>query len=535
MSEKKVRTLNEFKAQVDAFDEHFLHAFNDIASLDEKYEERFASLGEEHSSYIEEYIASRPTIYQELLERITNHPIHHLYDDLVSSPLYIGVEDNFIPFIASNIDEARKILDAYLLDLRKVSSELNNYLLCFLKDISLDGENVRVGEDVFNAPNFPNFSFKDMTNVSPDYQEKVYRAHRILGEMENALRYIIRYYETKSFRKKVEHIADNAMYATYATLNKEKEDEALMMKCLLIDYYDRECYPFIKSMNDACSNYASISNFHLPNTFNEYVNVGYTPYELKNYDLYKERIKEIDSEGVMQKELRAPAFIDLLHKGNSVISTKELDDNINNFFYELILNYMTSFPLKKVHLALADVDTMDEFDLVMNFNKNYLRDNKLLVNDRCAEDSASLKEMLDTLARRISEVKGDYLAPNDYSSIFEYNKNHKNNSQDIYLFVYANCPKVMDEEIVEKLSNVLVNGPMCGVFSIILYNWSYRVNESIPHDRYQEFLNLVGERCVIFNYQEGHFNVMNERFIPHYNFKKEDLKDFFLKMADLTK
>ena len=531
MSKKNI-SFDEFRNRIDSFDAYFKKAFEDIASIDEKYEERFARLGEEHNTFVEEYIASRPSFYQELLERITNHPIHHLYDDLVSSPLYIGVEDNFIPFIASNIDEARKILSAYLIDLKKVSSELNNYLLCFLKDISLDGESVKVGEDSYNAPDFPDLSIKDMTNVSPSYQELVYRAHRILGETENALRYIIRYYETKSFRKKVEHIADNAMYATYASLNKEKEDEALMSKCLMIDYYDHECYPFIKKINEACNDYPSLAKFELPKGFKEYINVGYTTYELKNYDAYKNRIKEIDTEGVLDKELLFPIYIDLLHKGNAILSLKELDDSSINFFYSIVLSYMMAAPIKKVHLALVDLDMMDNFDLVMNFNKNYLCDNKLIVNDRCAEDASSFKELLDTLGRRISEVKGDYLAPNDYSSIYEYNKNHKDDPADIYLLVYANAPKGLDDELKEKLSNVIVNGPMCGVFSFFVYNWSYRA-PSVSN--YEEFIRLLENNAAIFNYDVHTFKVGEDVFIPHYNFKKEDLKDFFLKMADLTK
>ena len=110
-----------------------------------------------------------------------------------------------------------------------------------------------------------------------------------------------------------------------------------------------------------------------------------------------------------------------------------------------------------MNLTLIDVDGDSEYDLVMNYSKDYLDSNHLLFPNGIVTEAEQVKDAISELSKKYTEIKGNRLARANLDNIFDYNAANPDNSQEAYLMVYVNYPKNMDPNQAEKFTSLLKN------------------------------------------------------------------------------
>ena len=533
MAEKSFN-LADLKKQIDEFDSFFNKTIDLIHGIDEKYGKESKDVENEENKYAEKIIKDSPLLYEDLRQKISQHPLLSFYNDLAKSDIKLPAYNKREPFYASNIEDAHQELNKLLDEFKDLSKAMDEFNFSNGTECLFEGETLNINGTIYHAPNFPNLSTSDFDNANEKYKLLIMQAVDCLEQLMRVLEYICSYYTSVTFKDNVKKRAKKALEPAYQDIEKRKNEEATQLKQSLSEYYEKECAPVLEDNNNRLNDYVSMNNLEMPKDFHELINIGSTTYQFLHYENYLKEISQVDTRKLVKHTINFPLYLNLKEKGNVLINTNKvgnMDRELVDFVYQLVLQYIVSAPFRKMNLALVDVDSIDAFDFVYNFNKDYLKDNNLIFNKKIVNDAEGFRELMTGLSNKLNDIKGEKLAPKNCKNIFEYNEMSPENTQELYLFVYVNCPKCLDENIVEKMTNVLINGPQCGVFSIILNNESY----PLPTDSYGynkkshlNFIEQISPSSNVFEFGNGKFIFNNDDcFIPNYAFREKDIGDFF--------
>ena len=529
----KTPTFEEFKSSIDKFDNYFVRFSKSMNKLNNDEGSEISKAENDQNNYLDNLIKERVGIFLNLKNNVQKiiGGFSSRNVDLNSFGIYCK-EEHF-----DSIDNAIKTLNERNETLKTKLAELNEFNFeSSTATFSFDGEKATINNKEYVAPNFPELTDKDF-DTDKNYLPLIKDIYSACLDVLSNIDFIVNYYNGKAFKEKLSAIKGKVsdQFTDEISSSFDESKRKLISSCET--FFKNECGPYLEQNNLNLNDFQTVDTLNIPVDFRRKINIGSTPYQFKNFDMYANAIEKINYENLVKKDINVPYYIDLTKKGNILINTNGSDENLNNFIHQLIMQFVSSVPYKKINLALVDVDDSDDFDFVFDFSKEYLKNNKLLFNGNIATDEESFKEMVVSLNRKINEVKGDKLGPKYCNNVFEYNDMSPENTQELYLMVYVNCPKCLDSSLSDKISSLILNGNMCGVYSIILNNTktplakeSYQYNS----DAHKEFISKISNSSTVIDYdvKTKMYHIKDIILNPNYSFKTADVNQFFKLMNE---
>jgi len=202
--------------------------------------------------------------------------------------------------------------------------------------------------------------------------------------------------------------------------------------------------------------------------------------------------------------LAVPLILNLKKCGNIFLNIDE--ENYSNetidFVNQLIIQFLLSFPANRINFCLIDTDNkigFSQFKSLTKINndillKGIIRDERLL--------DTTIRDMEQTMYK----INDDFLSYNNVSDIFEYNKNFEANPQSIHLFVFANYPTGMRDDISKRVLKIIQNGNKAGIFSIIINNKACPLSPAFKQTEYAQFVDYAEKASLVINKKKNAVN-----------------------------
>lgn len=176
--------------------------------------------------------------------------------------------------------------------------------------------------------------------------------------------------------------------------------------------------------------------------------------------------------------------------------------NLNAMTLQL---FMTN-PAGKIRFTfISPSDAGDAFSTFMRFTDVDER----LVDTHVWVDSQRIEERLDVLLDRAQTISQDYLR-GQYNDILEYNQAAGKNAEPLQFLVVADFPRGFTQSALEKLENVMSNGPKNGIYTILSGDMSELLGSNDGNDqRYNAVLRRVCSKLTFFYFDEKGIHVPN--------------------------
>ena len=176
--------------------------------------------------------------------------------------------------------------------------------------------------------------------------------------------------------------------------------------------------------------------------------------------------------------------------------------NLNAMTLQL---FMTN-PAGKIRFTfISPSDAGDAFSTFMRFADVDER----LVDTHVWVDSQRIEERLDVLLDRAQTISQDYLR-GQYNDILEYNQAAGKNAEPLQFLVVADFPRGFTQGALEKLENVMSNGPKNGIYTILSGDMSELLGSNDGNDqRYNAVLRRVCSKLTFFYFDEKGIHVPN--------------------------
>lgn len=176
--------------------------------------------------------------------------------------------------------------------------------------------------------------------------------------------------------------------------------------------------------------------------------------------------------------------------------------NLNAMTLQL---FMTN-PAGKIRFTfISPSDAGDAFSTFMRFTDVDER----LVDTHVWVDSQRIEERLDVLLDRAQTISQDYLR-GQYNDILEYNQAAGKNAEPLQFLVVADFPRGFTQSALEKLENVMSNGPKNGIYTILSGDMSELLGSNDGNDqRYNAVLRRVCSELTFFYFDEKGIHVPN--------------------------
>ena len=196
----------------------------------------------------------------------------------------------------------------------------------------------------------------------------------------------------------------------------------------------------------------------------------------------EDSLAQINLSPVLKEEmgdgyLKAPVILDLKKQGNILINLNERSDEYSDrsagLINQIVLQYLLSFPVGRLHLWLIDLEDKMKFKYSMlnNVGDGILHGNTIIKNIKGAEGAISdLKGMMD-------EITDNKLNQNGVADIFEFNEKFEALKQDIHLLVLVDYPNGITKQTGKELKHLMANGNAAGIFTLLVNNTSVKCED----------------------------------------------------------
>lgn len=206
----------------------------------------------------------------------------------------------------------------------------------------------------------------------------------------------------------------------------------------------------------------------LPNTFSEYINVGTCGTYLGDiaYNPYVTGIVNRLYYGMINnQQLSVPAVIDLKEKASFLLEMSGEAESAKKAINALMYAYLSGQPASYQRFVMYDPEGRSKgYAPLMEF----MRQNPSLMYDKVFTTSEQIKEKLRYVSDYIDEFGQNQIA--DGSDIFSYNRKSAERPQSLTCVCLLNFPKGFDEGMLECLYNIVNNGSVCGVQTLIHFD-----------------------------------------------------------------
>ena len=260
-------------------------------------------------------------------------------------------------------------------------------------------------------------------------------------------------------------------------------------------------------------------------------------------------LSQINLSPVLSKEmgdgyLKAPTILDLRKQGNILINLAEKDDEYSEensaLVNQIILQFLLSFPVGRLHLWLIDLEDKMKFKYSMlnklELENSILHGNTIIKNIKGAEGAISdLKGMMD-------EITDNKLNQNGVADIFEYNEKFEATKQDVHLLVLVDYPNGITKQTGKELKHLMANGNAAGIFTLLINNVLVKCEDySYKEEDRQDFIFWAKSNALTIMNDGRRFRLAmkNENyFTPKSNISMDmfrDVIEILNKNKELTK
>ena len=521
--------FNEFKAKIDSIDNEFLSYMLNLEGIksDEDGEiERAKKDALAHSS----------KTYAKLTEMLRSYStsVMGLIDKIERSGVKLGKCADDRAF--SSYSEALNFLNENSDAIKNAVSAINSYKFEKSKfNYKFDGETATIDGKNYTAPDFPTVSLDDF-DTDTQHIALASELYALCLAQASCLKYLTNVVNSNAYKldlqKKVEAVNQSAT----EIIKDENSDKINALKAQIQQKYNTDFSKFLKGNERVLNDYQTMSSLNIPEIFERRIVIGSLPYKFTNISKYEAQMADIDKDGLISDCVKYPVSLNLEENGNVLLNTDTNDNRVVEFVHQLIMQYISSAPYKKVNLALVDLDN-SEYDFVFNYSKEYLKKNNLLFSGNVITEEDQLKDLVVALNRKLIDIKGNKLSFKSCDNIFEYNELSRENSQEIHLLVIVDYPKHADSAIAEKLSNLIKNGNKCGIFTILVNNTSIRVpNDSYGYNAsaHTAFIEQCKKFSLTVDYSSENnlFTTNDIEFAPNEAFSSKSINQFFKSLEE---
>lgn len=262
---------------------------------------------------------------------------------------------------------------------------------------------------------------------------------------------------------------------------------------------------------------------------------------------YYQRIIEIYHELVTAQQnkiiIRVPVLMTLdQNKWNFVLELGK-DDDVNRKVIEewcrfFIASSLVNIPVGKAEFHFIDPGNTGIFSIYRDIGKG---DDFGNVSQKCHYFSSEeqITSHLVSVSEEISYIINQILKGGD-STLYRHNKENTYNMRPYHFLFLHDYPKGLSRRALEQLENIVVNGPKCGIFTIIFNTkgnaWELlneneliiaksllanvytiknglikdRLLKPLIYDKFEDYEQLIGEFSIQYNRrlkEEGHLKI----------------------------
>lgn len=315
--------------------------------------------------------------------------------------------------------------------------------------------------------------------------EKKYRENKKVGENE----YKEKLSEVeKAYVKNINEMTDNIEI----TLDKIFPNELIHeMKVSIKDYQDSLNRVYDKKLGT--NSYFSVYGVYLP--INKLGASG------PIYQFMVDKLNEL----IVQTEIGSFLLMPVLgYTDNKSSWYFEWDNNNREFVQQLICDMMFSI-MARVPIGDLKFNIIDPISRGTSIRSYFEAKNKIpeLFGERILFNTQEIDNYLNTLSNYIDDIAQRILGAR-YNSVFEYSDAKSGYSPQIHYLVIFDFPKGMTESSLELLNNIIVQGPKCGVFTMIAQ--TYDESDVYHSQLFKKNIEEIKERCT-------HINVLGQKTV----------------------
>ena len=483
-----LRKLNETSIQFSSFKKGTTS--KEEASID-KAKADAKTLKQNMRQKLDSYIKENFTSIKESTLTATNLLINkfpYLYRDATASTTF-NINSDFDE-IKSELFNKVNLLNNKIVELNK--TDFNS--LIPKKELRFDGK--EKFEVSFNGTikNYDTSSYKETYDekiaielIDKETIKTIFSCVKDIERMSDLLAKIYeKQFKIEEFNEKVDNICKNYTSELYS-------DATSKIKARLYnDFESNEVNENFSSFFESLDNITKESVPDVENgtdLYKENIVLGNLSYKaLDNIEYYefckrsKVLCERIDNKGF----IKVPFIADLRHKGNFFIDTNDnrYSENLKAFVNQLILAFLLSFPARRIHFKLIDINDKMSFAPLSALRK--INDNILLSG--IVRDINQLDDAINDV-KNIKFNSEDKLGAEGITNIFDYNKKYDTSPMDVYVQVVTDYPSGFNTTTASKLRDIMINGKNDGVFTIVINNNSISLDDyNFPTEEYTKII-----------------------------------------------
>ena len=161
--------------------------------------------------------------------------------------------------------------------------------------------------------------------------------------------------------------------------------------------------------------------------------------------------------------------------------------------------FMTNMAGKIRFTFISPSDAGEAFSSFMRFADVDER----LVDTHVWGNAQRIEERLDVLLDRAQTINQDYLR-GQYKNILEYNQAAGKNAEPLQFLMVVDFPRGFTQTALEKLENIMSNGPKNGIYTILAGEVEEVAGASDANDpRYNAVLNRIVQKLSCYRFENG--------------------------------
>ena len=430
--------------------------------------------------------------------------------------------------------------------LNQLLIEINNYIeglnsinfdeLVPPKTYNANGETIE--EQSINGTKKHNYD-ENLHNQVEIPNEVIDKLQKLFDKCENAKNIIDKMQQLYELEFNVDAFENYANNCAQTYLNELKNQEKMKIE----QYYDslfvlnKSKYiteNFFIDLKEAGEKY-EIDNLLVSNEYREAFNIGEVKICVAEEPKYLSYFKDspVLSTYLDNGYLTTQVTLNLKEKGCILLNVSENDysQETIDFVNQLIMQFLLSFPANRINFCLIDIDNkvdFSKFKILTKINNNILYDGII-------RDDRQLENTIKDLEQTMYNINDDKLSYNNVNDIYEYNKRFDVNPQNVHLFVLANFPSGIRDDISNRILKIVQNGKKTGIFSIIINNSLCQLPYGYKPDEYNKFIDSIRNNSLVIT-KNKYFSLEGTNkniFVPKNNFKVDNLSTIIDKIKEI--
>ena len=206
-----------------------------------------------------------------------------------------------------------------------------------------------------------------------------------------------------------------------------------------------------------------------------------------------------------------------------ILSDNKENDKEVNLIQGAIFSFLSSVPVSKLSIDVIDCENHGNSVMAYYDAKKKLPE---LFGNRLNTTADECSEVINRVNEKVEYISQNLLGSH-YNSVFEYAKENDNFELNYELLTIFDFPKGLDDKSVMLLKNIIINGPKCGIYTMIS-DCAEDLSDMYSKN-YSDTINKIKKESFVLQQISGELFVKGLRFgyLPMPG--KEEFGSFFSK------